>query len=403
MRSSVIIKHGCRCVPFSSVRTVLAGPRPSRTNIIDLFPELIRKIMMEAETSSDMEGFEALRSSCSAMRNTIARLDYPEFQAEWIRNRPGRRGQALVDALLLCRQPGRVMDILIRKHGVDENEGKLVLGYNEVGVLQLACMGWHPASVEVIKLLISQRAVDINGTWASYGSPRRTLEWACSDRETLAATELLPKRPSHHCGGYIQRVPAVTIVKELLKHPAIDVNATAIYRYSALHTACRNGDVAVVSALLEHEGSNLNLRCPAGNATESSHGCLFEASTMGYLDVVSLLLLHPLLEVIQITDSIKFESRRDASSISSVSRSIKDLLEASLHAIKTTEEAKATSGQLVACPRADPHATEACLQQASRKGAKTFVPSSSSDDSSGDSDGLATPAQAPSKRGRLTS
>ena len=90
---------------------------------------------------------------------------------------------------------------------------------------------------------------------------------------------------------------AAAIVRELLKHPGIDVNIlpddVTVWRLGlpALHHACISGDYDVVMALLQHRSTNVNVR------TAVVGGCLALAAGNGRLGVVMLLLKQPALQV----------------------------------------------------------------------------------------------------------
>ena len=240
--------HGCNISP--------TGP-----SITDMYPELVRMIMLEVDSTSDLE---ALRLSCSAMHQTIKRFNYPDFQAEWLLNRHGAE-KAMGQSLLLTRQPHKVIKVLIDTHGADINSmdfgSRVTVGEFELGVLQLACLGWHPASLEVVKLLVTHPGLVIDQTWISDSSRwsrhRRTLEWVCSVCPADFARSMIPQA----CPGAdsLQRVPTADIIRELLKHPDIDVNADdPDWTGPALHMACATGDTATVSVLLQHEKTNIN-------------------------------------------------------------------------------------------------------------------------------------------------
>lgn len=118
--------------------------------------------MLRLDSTSDME---ALRLSCKVISNTIGCLNYPQIQAEWLVHRHGAQ-KAMGQSLLSCRQPQRVIESLIKNHGADVNSSECVaIGMcceYQLEVLPLACLGFHPASLEVVELLVSSPWIDIN-------------------------------------------------------------------------------------------------------------------------------------------------------------------------------------------------------------------------------------------------
>ena len=79
-------------------------------------------------------------------------------------------------------------------------------------------------------------------------------------------------------GGYIN------VVKLLLKHKDIDVNAKNSDGYTVFMWASRDGHIGVVKLLLEHKDTDVNDKNSDGNTA------LIWASRNGHADVVELLL-----------------------------------------------------------------------------------------------------------------
>ena len=217
------------------------------------------------------------------------------------------------------------------RHGADINAGNTAtFDGTSHGVLELACLGWHPASLEVVRLLVHcplgfscQRplfdgdrgairpGLDINRSWKvettdQFDRTLRILEWACSKYTLQRVRYMLPK--AREDDGGLRQVPAVDIVKELLKHPNIDVNVVSGDRAtSALARACICASVDIVTVLLQHHNIDINVSppwypcgCCLRSAITPSSGL-----SLGHLEVVSLLLRQPALEEWQITSALE--------------------------------------------------------------------------------------------------
>ena len=219
-------------------------------------PELLQKMMMGMESPSDME---ALRLSCKVISNTIGCLNYPQVQAEWLVHWHGAQ-KAMGQSLLSCRQPQRVIESLIKNYGANVNSSECVaIGEYQLEVLPLACLGFHPASLEVVELLVSSPGLDINRAWTDplrNHSRRRILEWTCDDTAAFMMRRALPMAHDR------QRVPTVDFVRTILRHPGIDVNAPCPNGAlgSAIFTACSADEIAALSLLLQHDQIDINVR-----------------------------------------------------------------------------------------------------------------------------------------------
>jgi metal-responsive CopG/Arc/MetJ family transcriptional regulator len=117
-----------------------------------------------------------------------------------------------------------------------------------------------------------------------------TLQWAC-DEESLQVTRALLRETLGLSKPMERTVSAAAIVREMLRHPSIDVNFMSTDggqgETSALQLSCMHGDFETVSMLLEHKDMDIN--ASAGHYHEED-GCLEVAVIRGHLDVVELLL-----------------------------------------------------------------------------------------------------------------
>ncbi len=88
--------------------------------------------------------------------------------------------------------------------------------------------------------------------------------------------------------------PPLDVIRELLKHPSIDVNAPR--GWSPLMKAARFGHAEAVALLLQHPGINVNaIKLKAASPRDGLDGftSLHLAAQYGHLSVVRELLKHP--------------------------------------------------------------------------------------------------------------
>ena len=76
-------------------------------------------------------------------------------------------------------------------------------------------------------------------------------------------------------------------MKELLRHPYIDVNKQDIFGDTALMLACYNGHTDIMKELLRHPNIDVN------KEDEKGLTALWYACIGGHIDIVKELLYHP--------------------------------------------------------------------------------------------------------------
>ena len=264
--------------------------------LLDLLPPELLQIII-AEHLEDRADIQALSRTCHALHSLTGS---PALEAAWLWRWHGH--QAFFQTPAVISLSLAVLRQLVEVHHADVNARSADDHYP---LLRIACQADR---ADLVGYLASAPGIDVNKTfWLERMTP---LHVACYYGSVGAARQLLalPQIQVNvvmTCGtGALQLACTTTyteVVKELLRHPDIDVNLavkTDSLCATPLSSAAARGEAEIVTLLLQHPAINVN----AGDRRGTS---LHRAVRGRHVEVLRQLLRHPGIQVNELDEDGK--------------------------------------------------------------------------------------------------